>query len=630
MWCLHLDLPCCALSSVTAQPSFSKKPQAGNVNCTKVVIYSAEDVGSQATCGRTNFAAFVNNSTIWRHSKKNCSLERIMPFGSVVDQGTYLRLGNVGGLHTFLEKELQDSGYSTFAKQSKRASRYLLGRPICFKGSNTQYLAVLKGSFISCTTFNILAPIYKRVNGEDCRESQFREFWLSRNERILEMLLSKNSSIICLQEFWLGNEELVTLYEQSLGSAGYEMFQLARTNNRGDGLFTAIKKDELLVLDHRELLFHDCGDRVAQILRLQSVVPKDKVDQRACSLQELILVNTHLLFPHNSNYSLARLRQVHKILRFLEEYKAEHRLFSVPIVLCGDWNGSKRGQVYKFLRSQGFVSSYDLVHHYTDSDIDAHHWVSHRNHRGNICGVDFIWLLNPTKHMPPLVKSWKEAVFGIIKSKLREAGLKERDAFCFFKAENKFHDNVNLQEFHQALRQLGLTDEEIEGLTNEEVEDLMLAADFDGNGVIDFDEFKAVLSFQSSEQTSEAVQQFPVSNQEDHSPLLMPKIHCSSVPVQDSWSGANDTDEFEKVTSSEALREGVDACDPLKMTISKPIGTESWFSGRLEAELDVMDAFLYPPEVEEGRWPEHYSLSDHAPLTAIFTPICTARQTAAS
>ncbi|GKB28796.1 hypothetical protein Tco_0868197 [Tanacetum coccineum] len=50
-------------------------------------------------------------------------------------------------------------------------------------------------------------------------------------------------------------------------------------------------------------------------------------------------------------------------------------------------NGSKRGHVYKFLRSQGFVSSYDTAHHYTDAD--AHKWVSHRNHRGNIWGVDY-------------------------------------------------------------------------------------------------------------------------------------------------------------------------------------------------------------------------------------------------
>lgn len=44
----------------------------------------------------------------------------------------------------------------------------------------------------------------------------------------------------------------------------------------------------------------------------------------------------------------------------------------VIFMVCSDWNGSKRGHVYKFLRSQGFISSYDIAHQYTDSDADAH------------------------------------------------------------------------------------------------------------------------------------------------------------------------------------------------------------------------------------------------------------------
>lgn len=38
------------------------------------------------------------------------------------------------------------------------------------------------------------------------------------------------------------------------------------------------------------------------------------------------------------------------------------------VFLFSDWNGSKRGHVYKFLRSQGFVSSYDTAHQYADAD----------------------------------------------------------------------------------------------------------------------------------------------------------------------------------------------------------------------------------------------------------------------
>ena len=37
--------------------------------------------------------------------------------------------------------------------------------------------------------------------------------------------------------------------------------------------------------------------------------------------------------------------------------------------------------------------------------------------------------------------------------------------------------------------------------------------------------------------------------------------------------------------------------------------------------FSVKNAVLFPPEVEKGRWPENYSLSDHARLTVVFLPI---------
>lgn len=43
----------------------------------------------------------------------------------------------------------------------------------------------------------------------------------------------------------------------------------------------------------------------------------------------------------------------------------------------------------------------------------------------------------------------------------------------------------------------------------------------------------------------------------------------------------------------------------------------------------VKNAMLYPREVEKGLWPEDYSLSDHARLTAVFSPArmrCSASQ----
>ncbi|KAJ7965214.1 Calcium-binding endonuclease/exonuclease/phosphatase family [Quillaja saponaria] len=411
---------------------------------------------------------------------------------------------------------------------------------------------------ITCTTFNILAPIYKRVNqkqDQNCRESDYRPYWLTRNHRILDWLLYERSSIICLQEFWVGNEELVNLYEKRLGDAGYITFKLGRPNNRGDGLLTAVHKDYFRVLKYRELPFNDYGDRVAQLLHVELAFP---VSQRRNDdiRQEILIVNTHLLFPHDSSLCLVRLHQVYRILQYVESYQKEHKLKPMPIILCGDWNGSKRGHVYKFLRSQGFVSSYDTAHQYADAD--AHKWISHRNHRGNICGVDFIWLLNPNTYRKLLKTSWSEAVFGMFKYLLRRASLTENDAFAFLKADS--HDNyITYSGFCEALRQLNLIGR-CHGLSIEETKELWVQADIDGNGLLDYIEFQ------------QRIWNPPVSEQKD-------------------------------VNGNEIRNDGSN-------------GNQEQTIG-----FSVKNAVLFPPEVEKGRWPEDYSLSDHARLTVVFSPI---------
>ncbi|KAF3327120.1 calcium-binding protein [Carex littledalei] len=340
---------------------------------------------------------------------------------------------------------------------------------------------------VSCTTFNILAPIYKRLDHESTRESDYRAYWLSRNQRILDQLLSDCSSIICLQEVWLGNEELVKLYEKRLSDANYDTFKLARTNNRGDGLLTAVNKGIFKVRNYKELLFNDFGDRVAQLLHVESVIPFSQtgnVDENI--QQEILIVNTHLLFPHDRTLCIVRLKQVYKILQCIEAYQKENKLGPMPIILSGDWNGSKRGQVYKFLRSQGFVSSYDQAHHYTDNDADCHKWVSHRNHRGNICGVDFIWLLNPNMQRKHLKTSWNQAVLAIIKNLLRVASLSEYNAYELLKADNSC-DYITYSRFCEALYELNLLHPN--GLEREEIDELWAHADLDRNGVLNFQEF---------------------------------------------------------------------------------------------------------------------------------------------
>ncbi|XP_028213967.1 uncharacterized calcium-binding protein At1g02270-like isoform X2 [Glycine soja] len=366
---------------------------------------------------------------------------------------------------------------------------------------------------ITCTTFNILAPIYKRLNHEDqsCRESDYKACWLTRNQRILDWLLYERSSIICLQEFWIGNDEFVNLYDKRLGDAGYINLKLGRTNNRGDGLLIAVQKEYFTVVNYKELHFNDCGDRVAQLLHLELAFPFSQC-QNSDVRHEILIVNTHLLFPHDSSLCLVRLHQVYKILQYVESYQKEYQLKPLPIMLCGDWNGSKRGHVYQFLRSQGFVSSYDAAHHYTDAD--AHKYL------------------------------------------LRRASLTERDAFAFLKVDNE--DCITYSGFCEALRQLNLIGH-CHGLSAEETKDLWVQADINGNGVIDYKEF---------------LQQIWNSTGSDQ---------------RDDKNGQHD----DEANDSEE---------------DQTIG------------FNVKSAVFFPPEVEKSRWPEDYSLSDHARLTVVFSP----------
>ncbi|CAA7056215.1 unnamed protein product [Microthlaspi erraticum] len=446
---------------------------------------------------------------------------------------------------------------------------YFSGLLSSFSGRNNKAASVMRLNSnlastvepnISCTTFNILAPIYKRVDqlNPSIRESDFRQLWFPRNQMILDCLLHQRSSVISLQEVWVGNEELVNMYHDRLGSAGYTIYQLARTNGRGDGLLTAIHKDYFKLVNYRELLFNDFGDRVAQLLHVKSVVPFP-LDGKQDFQQEVLMVNTHLLFPHDSSLSIVRLHQVYKILEYLEAYQKENKLAHMPIILCGDWNGSKRGHVYKFLRSQGFISSYDVAHQYTDSD--AHRWVSHRNHRGNICGVDFIWLCNPNNSRKPLRTSWVEAVFSIIKYQLQKASIAEDNAFAFLGANNR-SDSLTYPDFCQALQKVNLTGIP-HGLSFEETKELWVRADLDGNGVFDYEELKKIWNMTMMNQSGNCKESMMVSRKEEE----------------------------EEEEEEEAIG------------------------------LKVKKAVLFPEEAEKGLWPESYSLSDHACLTVHFSPV---------
>jgi hypothetical protein len=177
-------------------------------------------------------------------------------------------------------------------------------------------------------TFNILAPCYYKIAPNKVFESQFQDSYLKRNEDICNQLLKSDADVICLQEFWIQSKEITSLYYSKL-SEKYDIKLLQRTSHwrsREDGLAMLINRKRVVIQDSKDILFHDCGDRVAQLLLL-AIQPSTNLSLSSESptitkpYQQFICVNTHLLFPHNSYSTTIRKREISKILDFIESYR---------------------------------------------------------------------------------------------------------------------------------------------------------------------------------------------------------------------------------------------------------------------------------------------------------------------
>ena len=185
---------------------------------------------------------------------------------------------------------------------------------------------------LKLVTFNLLAPCYHKIDG--VYESNNEALYMKRNTDICNAILDRDADIICLQEFW-NNDKIKQLFHDKF-SANYYIKILPRTSGwrtREDGLAMLINKNKLLLQDSKDILFHDAGDRVAQLLLL-AVKPtslttdstsittsKTAVATPTVPPAQFICVNTHLLFPHNTFSTSIRVREVSKILDFIESYK---------------------------------------------------------------------------------------------------------------------------------------------------------------------------------------------------------------------------------------------------------------------------------------------------------------------
>jgi len=518
---------------------------------------------------------------------------------------------------------------------------------------------------MTVTTFNVLAPCYKRVqqpDGTTAMEASDRATALDRQTRVLDLVTRLNSTCVCLQEFWHADAATAELYATRLRRAGYTFHVTPRTGNRPDGLLTAVRDDAFEVVETRDILFNDCGDRVATLVHLRPRVAAFRAPADAsASFGDVLLVNTHLLFPHNSNSTLIRLRESFKILEYLHEYQEYHRgaLASrtsaptrrLPVVMCGDFNGTSRGAVARFLSSQGFVSAYDAslgASAAVDAPIEPEAqtppkaatarlakkndagknkneggWISHLNHHGECVGVDHVWVLNPSRQRagadtdaPP--PSWKTAIYAMIQAKMLERGLgSNAQAFAFFDVDDD--RGITKEEFFVAVSMLELTGEGTPGLVESEISVLYEDCDKDGDGRVDFGEFIKRLDVETMDAAYRAIR---ASQDIEEGPWDVVGDLMATAASPTVLAGFTvDEDEFEEMAFEDLA---IDRA-PDRGGADRPAEAAERLSRRerkgAPGDLAVAAATL-PEPMTRGVWPspEEFDLSDHGPLTAVLVP----------
>eukprot|EP00981_Chlorochromonas_danica_P002423 scaffold471_cov318-Ochromonas_danica.AAC.14 len=498
---------------------------------------------------------------------------------------------------------------------------------------------------IKIVSFNILAPCYKRMNviispinsstllnqtetnhlsqttpsagTEKHFESEQADLFLPRNESICQKLLEADADIICIQEFWSGSPAIRALYEEALCNGKYQSYYIERTahwSERKDGLAVFIRCKKFVVEDRRDIYFHDCGDRVALMLVL-GLIPKDPL----AKLQRFICVNTHLLFPHDDSCSKIRLREVTKLIGYIEAYKLRQLCADVcvrgdvrlPVIIAGDFNGDYRGHVYRFMKCQNFHSAYE-DYCSTSSEASFTKWISHRNHRKDLTAVDHIFYSNSSWQTTEALKStacpdWTNLVYREVAEKIltmhklkisqdSEETLDIRNAleevlkelFDHFDAD---HDKmVSLEDFTRVLNHLGFMGKEGAALTKEEVAVIAQTVDRDGDEFYDRFWLAWELSTSDLSPRQSATEKEETKERED-ALLAGSRLYARSKWLGDQCPLLNSLGSYEKL---------------------------SWLDDEPMADLTVRKVELYPSCLADGIWPSDYDLSDHGMVTVSF------------
>jgi len=277
-------------------------------------------------------------------------------------------------------------------KNEHKRQENLAYMPICSKNfsehsTEVPSAAVVEEFMMNITTFNILAPCYKRIGfktKDGClnpasRESHFLSLCSERAKKLCDFISADlhRSDVICLQEYWF-EPAFQEIFSRTLGSH-YIFYGAQRTGQKSDGLALLLKKDKFVVNGSRVCRLSEVGNRIAVLLQLQ-VSPASP---------PFLVLNTHLTFPHTAFDRKIQFIQMRNILRLAEEYSSEMQLpINTPKIILGDFNVEEDDPVFKYLKDRGFRST----------RAGTHKYITHHNHRERPVSVDHIFISSPDFH----------------------------------------------------------------------------------------------------------------------------------------------------------------------------------------------------------------------------------------
>lgn len=192
-----------------------------------------------------------------------------------------------------------------------------------------------------------------------------------------------SSDIICLQEFWL-DDSYASIFRAALED-DYDFHTVKRTGGKADGVAVLLRRGKFDVRSKLGLSLSSVGDRVALIMHLRSLVGGEGGGDAVG--EDMILVNTHLAFPHNALDRVNQMSQIEAVTDTVERAVREAGLPTMtPRVVVGDLNVEETDPVCRHLGKNGFRSAFASLHR-------EQRVITHRNHRGeevsnaNIVGI---------------------------------------------------------------------------------------------------------------------------------------------------------------------------------------------------------------------------------------------------